>query len=461
MKKLSVRVIALLLTLIICGLAVACVNENETSGSTDSSGYTGDTTSGVETPSTDTSNNGETDDDNKTNEEENDPKAHLAIDVKWNLGYVASSKHPVVPNQLVDGGANYSYTDVFTVEKAGTTITFTDDNKYSNGDAQFAVSFAYVVSSWEQNNGKWALIEDGFNYEGGNVLSRIIVSIENDAVTYEYTTTNDNENLRLCYRSGQTSSFTPKKFPTVYAEYTGKAGTSTMEDPNFKSILKGITISAVGDSYFDGVATKIGQENIWVNLLAEKYEMKNKIDGVGGATVADARKSRVPVCERAKNVLADSDIVLLEGGRNDYNLPIADSSLPAEYTQVPIGEKGSKDITTFIGAWNVIIDGVQEKCPNAMIVLISPWNFPNSASRPINREVYINAMKEVAEEQGVYFIDASNTELIGVDMQSYAFRAKYSIKDTDVSHLNADGMKFVLPKFEKILAEYYTEFLSK
>ena len=96
-----------------------------------------------------------------------------------------------------------------------------------------------------------------------------------------------------------------------------------------------------------------------------------------------------------------------------------------------------------------------------MIVLISPWNFPNSASRPIQRETYVNAMKEVAQEQGIYFIDATNTSLVGVNVQDAAFRAKYCIKDTDVSHLNAKGMEFVMPRFEKILAEYYTEFLAK
>jgi hypothetical protein len=45
-------------------------------------------------------------------------------------------------------------------------------------------------------------------------------------------------------------------------------------------------------------------------------------------------------------------------------------------------------------------------------------------------------------------------------MRNEAFRAKYNIKDSDVSHLNADGMKLVLPYFEKALAELYTKFTT-
>ena len=107
--------------------------------------------------------------------------------------------------------------------------------------------------------------------------------------------------------------------------------------------------------------------------------MTYKVDGVGGATVSDARSDRAPVCQRYNNILTSSDIVLIEVGRNDYN-----------------------------------ISGV-----------------------------------------------GSDTSITGVDMQSAAFRAEYSISSTDVSHLNAKGMAYVLPKFEKILAEYYSDFISK
>ena len=453
MKTSLLRFLSLVLALLTCLALVAC-NEEPKDPSTENteSDSTADTTDASDT-------NGEETTEAET-EAETDPNAHLAINVKWNFGMVSSPYHGSKPEQLIAEATRHSYTDVFTVAKAGTTVTFTDDNKDSDGDTRFASANAYVFSMWKQEGGEWVLDPKGANYEGGSSNSPIIVSATENAVTYSYTTTYDNEHLRICFRSGQSKSFTPSKFPTVYAEYTGKEGTA-VEKLYYCDALEGITVGALGDSYFAG--PEINFDEVWLNLLAEKYGMTMKIDAVSGATVADARRSRVPHCapSRYNAMPADADIILLEGGRNDFNLPIADSTLPSQYTQVPIGEKGSRDVTTYIGAWNVIIDAIQEKCPNAMIVLISPWNFPNSSSRPIPRETYVNAMKQVAEEQGIYFIDATDTSLVGVNVQDYAFRAKYCIKDSDVSHLNAKGMALVMPKFEKILAEYYTEFLSK
>ena len=451
MKTRLFKFLALFLALLFCSGLVACNSGDDPVDTDDGTTSTEETNDATEES---------TEHESELETEAPDPNAHLAIDVKWNFGMVASSSHGTKPDQLVENTARHSYTDVFTIAKAGTTVTFTDDNTNSGGDRFFASSNAYIFSWWKQENGEWVLDTKGANYEGGSSTSPIIVSATEDAVTYSYTTTYDNENLRLCFRSGQSKSFTPSKFPTVYAEYAGKEGTA-VERLYYCDALEGITVGALGDSYFAGPS--INFDEVWLNLLAEKYDMTMKIDAVSGATVADARKSRVPHCDpsRYNAMPTDADIILLEGGRNDFNLPVADSTLPSQYTQVPIGEKGSTDVTTYIGAWNVIIDAIQAKCPNAMIVLISPWNFPNSSNRPIQRETYVNAMKQVAEEQGIYFIDATNTSLVGVNVQDYNFRAKYCIKDTDVSHLNAKGMALVMPKFEKILAEYYTEFLSK
>ena len=41
-------------------------------------------------------------------------------------------------------------------------------------------------------------------------------------------------------------------------------------------------------------------------------------------------------------------------------------------------------------------------------------------------------------------------------MTDAAFRAKYSMSASDVSHLNLAGHKLVLPKFEKFIADTYT-----
>lgn len=503
MKKTFLRTILLMLTFSICLASAACGNKSDNNEDTtnsdtpsiedntatedtssveadttdDTSSVEDDTTEDTSSDEEDTAEDTSSDEEDTAKDEEtenSDPRADLLVDTKWDLGYVGSYLNTQSANSIAKKAENYSYTDVFTIPKAGTTVTFAISADNTDGTVEPPSTDIYVISQWKQENGEWVIIPDGANYIGENTESPILSYSSSDVLIYSYTTSLDNENLRVCYRSGQTDSFTPKSFPKIYAEYTGKEGTKLPTNYEvYYNNLTGVTISAVGDSYFDGVATNIGQENIWVNMLAEKYEMTYKVDGVGGATVADARKDRVPVCERYQNILADSDIVLLEGGRNDYNISGVKSNITLPDSvkqeaankgvdiQVPLGDIDSTDIQTFMGAWNVIIEGAKEKCPNAMIVIISPWNFSDKTSKPITRSQYINAMKQLAKKHGVYFIDASNTELTGVNMQSAEFRAEYCIAENDESHLNAKGMAMVMSKFEKIISEYYSHFLAK
>lgn len=379
--------------------------------------------------------------------------AVLALD--WSMGYVKSGTGAIVSTV----NSRYSYTEVFTIPKAGTTVTFADNNTNNNGDTGYASNGALVVSSWSKDSsGNWIFNSDGSNYAGsGNALSDVLVSYKNGVVTYSYTTSEDNENLRLCFCSGQKSTFTPEAFPTVTAVYTGAQGTAYekimlkkyIEESRatyYDDALEGITVNALGDSYFAG--NHLASEYIWINLLAEKYGMTMNNYGRNGSTVSNYTTERTPMCDRYVD-MADNDpqIVLLEGGRNDFSY------------NVPVGAYDSTDTHTFSGAFNVIIDGVQQKYPNTMIVLISPWNFPDNSNGL--RTQYVNAMKAIAENRGVYLIDASNSETIGVDMTSSAFRQQYCMGANDVSHLNKEGMKLVMPKFEKLISEYYTEFLSK
>ena len=376
---------------------------------------------------------------------EDPPTLPVELEVTWHLGYVASSTNQyATPNAINPSGGKYSYSDVITIPKAGTTITFVDDNTNSNGDTGFASALAYVISSWKKSGDEWVIDLDRANYAGsGSTVSQVVESYIDGVVTYSYTTTYDNENIRLCYRSGQQTNFTPAKYPTVYAENW----TEQSKQNYYNTILESLTINALGDSYFAGQG--IGTDSVWLGLLAKKYGMNMNNYGIGGSTVSDYTNNN-PMCIRYTQ-MADNNpnIVLIEGGRNDFN------------NQVPIGTVESTDTKTFSGALNVIVDGVQKKYPSAMIVIISSWNYPNQNSKTILREDYVNAMKAIAEAQGTYFIDASDSAVMGVDMSSLAFRTKYSIASNDVSHLNADGMKLVMPKFEKILARLYADFLSK
>lgn len=304
----------------------------------------------------------------------------------------------------------------------------------------------------------------GFNYAGGTSPheSVVVAASQNGMLVYSYTTSVDNEHLRLSFRSGQTANFTPASYPTVTAERIGQNGTGVSKLPlrewiegtksdYYNEALEGLTINALGDSLFAGQG--LPQEQIWLHLLGAKYNMDMTNYGIGGNTMSSVASN--PMCERYKTMKDnDPDIIFLEGGANDYN------------KQVALGSAGSMDTKTFIGALNVTIDGLQQKYPNAMIIVISQWDTLSSSSaislgEQYKRKDYVDAMRDVAAAQGVYFIDAFTSANVGVDMHNDAFRAKYCIAPTDINHLNPDGMKLVMPNFEKMIAELYADFLSK
>ncbi|MBR4034041.1 MAG: SGNH/GDSL hydrolase family protein, partial [Clostridia bacterium] len=167
--------------------------------------------------------------------------------------------------------------------------------------------------------------------------------------------------------------------------------------------------------------------------------------GMNGSTMSNYVTSNNPMVVRYTQMTDNNpDIVIIEGGRNDYN------------KSVPMGENGSTDTKTMKGAARFLISKVQEKYPNALIICLTVWEVggnPNSAGYYCSD--YGRALLEVCADMGVPCINAMDQEATGVKMTDSAFRAKYCMKPNDISHLNADGMKLVLPAFEKAIADFY------
>ncbi|MBQ9773269.1 MAG: SGNH/GDSL hydrolase family protein [Clostridia bacterium] len=129
----------------------------------------------------------------------------------------------------------------------------------------------------------------------------------------------------------------------------------------------------------------------------------------------------------------DVDLIILEGGCNDYGYEIA----------APLGTITSQDPATFLGAWNCITEKLLEDYPNAKIVFITTW-YLNPQSRPDNLtsiefSTSINTLYEeiYASNDRVYLIDAGNPDVSGVDMLDAAWRTEYS---NDSYHLKNNGM---------------------
>lgn len=246
----------------------------------------------------------------------------------------------------------------------------------------------------------------------------------------------------------------------AFVEYVNaSAGSDTLSVPldyslvktqeDMFSLLMGITMYAMGDSYFGG--SSLGKDVTWVNKLGNKYGMDYVNYGIGGSTMSDFNPEKNPMVLRyTKMAKGDADIILLEGGRNDRS------------HKVPIGDFESRDSKTFMGSINIMLDGMLKTYPNALIILITPWYHTGKvADTGLSNVDYANAMRDLAEHRNdprIVCLYAADPELTGVNMDDARFRAKYCIKADDVSHLNDEGMNMVLTQMEQLIAAEYAKF---
>ncbi len=228
------------------------------------------------------------------------------------------------------------------------------------------------------------------------------------------------------------------------------AGAEASTDDAYYPELEGITMYAMGDSYFGG--SSLGKDVTWVNKLGNKYKMNYENYGIGGSTMSDYVIDKNPMVNRISRMRkTDANIILLEGGRNDRTM------------LVPLGDKDSRDTKTFYGAVNYMLDYFLEKYPSALIILVTPWKHSSKTSSGYSNITYADALRDIAEYRNnprIVCLYAADTALTGVDMDKVDFRSKYCIDSSDVSHLNDEGMNYVLPKMEKFIAEAYINYLN-
>lgn len=388
------------------------------------------------------------------------------LDISWHCGYISSTDNQNVEKAgIYDNMATYSYSDMITIPRAGTKIYFTDT------EASFASYRTYVFSSWKEENGEWVLDLESCNIMGTTDADSYCARVLTDSdgvrtVMYSYVSSENNEHIRLCYASGETVS-KKVEYCTVYSVYTGESGTAQQIRENKKELSASLAASAdetwygclsgrkiffIGDSYLGGVG--LDADLRWPALLAEKYDMEMTNYGINGSTVSAydmADVSRTPMCLRWQGMPSQApDIFVIEGGRNDFNV------------SAPIGDVNSTDISTYLGALNYMINGLQNKYPNTLIVCTTVWNFGSTKANSAGNSHldYGKAMKALCEYRNIPCFDAMDINVTGVNMNSADFRAEYCMSPSDISHLNAKGMYLVMPAFEKFIGASYEKFLN-
>ncbi len=204
--------------------------------------------------------------------------APSVLSVKWNYGYVGSMGNALgYENALGSLGSQtttYRHTDVVRIEKAGTTIWFTEKGSGSGG---YCARTGYSVSSWKEVDGTFVVDTEGANYPGTEGVSIGIAERSGDTVTYTYTTSKDNEYLRFCFciTNDQDSSGNVV-FPTVYYEYTGLPGSFSEQcaaDSKETYFMPDHTVT--GFTWFPGYVGSIFNDIYYINEIRPYYTTYN------------------------------------------------------------------------------------------------------------------------------------------------------------------------------------------
>ncbi len=207
--------------------------------------------------------------------------------------------------------------------------------------------------------------------------------------------------------------------------------------------LEGGRFLVLGDSYTAGYGLDSPEQD-WSYLLAERYHMTQLNYSISGSSFAAGPQGYYPMAERCLTLPEDDalDFVLLQGGSNDW----ADS--------IPLGQEDSRETDTFCGAFNLILDVLQEKYPQTPVVCFTPWISDGTRNDAgATAQDYTDAMLSICRSRNILCYDASNAEENGMYLNSEAFRAEYCLSARDWYHLNAQGHAMFAPVFAGWLEE--------
>jgi lysophospholipase L1-like esterase len=235
--------------------------------------------------------------------------------------------------------------------------------------------------------------------------------------------------------------------------------------------LENLNVLAVGDSLFDG--DFLSGDRQWIGLLAKECSWNLTNLGQDGWTVSynptvyeDGVQVRPAMVDHLLNnanykygstsyysqtnhepVTDTVDLILLEGGINDYNWGM------------PLGDITSSDIGTLYGAFHTMIDTLYEAHPDAKIVLVTTWHRDGTRADGAEAMDFVaNALKNIkstnyANDDRVILIDAGDPAVSGIDMSDAEFRAAYAKSVDDSAHLNEAGMERMATSMLALLAE--------
>lgn len=210
--------------------------------------------------------------------------------------------------------------------------------------------------------------------------------------------------------------------------------------------LYGQTLLVLGDSYTAGFGLPGGRHG-WPDLVSEALGLTQLNYSVSGSSIAAGPRGRAPMVERCRDIPASPapDIILLQGGSNDFVLDI------------PLGTVDERNAETFQGALNLTLDRLHEAFPSARFLCFTPWVSGGDVNGlDLTPADYTAAMADVCQSRHIPCYDASRTQENGIQMDRSDFRARFCLSSSDFYHLNDAGHR----RFAPVMAEYLSQTLS-
>jgi lysophospholipase L1-like esterase len=167
--------------------------------------------------------------------------------------------------------------------------------------------------------------------------------------------------------------------------------------PTKKSDYDNLKLTTDGDS--------IVAQGLWQFYLTREIPFLSLTNtGVGGSKVVDMADTA-----RINAIPADSELILLNGGTNDFS------------QDIPLGTIASAaDLTTYYGAYKLRLNRLYARCPDAIVMIMgAPYKSNEKTPNLVSAVLadYNQANKEIAELYGYKFIDIRN--LMGVNSLNY------------------------------------------
>ena len=343
-------------------------------------------------------------------------------------------------------------------------ITWTPNNDRSIKISGTSTKTEYNYITFSLNKGSYILS----GIQGGSIETFFMRLVKEDGSYFDlsdgelkFSVESETENLKLYVRIGKNITVDNTLYPMIrdakyerlpYIPYGIYYIDSTLADQIKKindrlnvldgkdcfSFWKNKKASFVGDSITQGNSSR----GTYVTTVSEILGLSSYQNlGIGGCCMAssDQDSQYTPVVLRLDSIDADTDIIYIQAGTNDYS------------HQIPLGEKESKDITTFNGALNAVMSYLRENHPSKLVVFgnilnrLREDNASENERRPIHIDNYRSAIKDRCEANHYIFFD--NKSNVDFDFGADYYAHTYSDDGLHPNKAGAEVLGRVIAKF--------------